>query len=68
MEKKLGFSKDPRIKFVGTVYDQELLKKILKTGERMAAVSAVVAAMPKKPTASSVSRWAKRYENCFKIN
>ena len=28
LESKLGFSKDPRIKFVGTVYDQELLKKI----------------------------------------
>lgn len=28
LEKKLSFSKDPRIKFVGTVYDQELLKKI----------------------------------------
>lgn len=28
LEKKLGFSKDPRIKFIGTVYDQELLKKI----------------------------------------
>lgn len=28
LEKKLGFSNDPRIKFVGTVYDQELLKKI----------------------------------------
>ena len=28
LERKLGFSKDPRIKFVGTVYDQELLKKI----------------------------------------
>lgn len=28
LEKKLNFSKDPRIKFVGTVYDQELLKKI----------------------------------------
>ena len=28
LEKKLGFSKDPRIKFVGTMYDQELLKKI----------------------------------------
>ena len=28
LEKELGFSKDPRIKFVGTVYDQELLKKI----------------------------------------
>ena len=28
LEKKLGFSKDPRIMFVGTVYDQELLKKI----------------------------------------
>lgn len=25
---KTGFDKDPRIKFVGTVYDQELLKKI----------------------------------------
>ena len=28
LENRLGFSKDPRIKFVGTVYDQELLKKI----------------------------------------
>ena len=28
LESRLGFSKDPRIKFVGTVYDQELLKKI----------------------------------------
>ncbi|MDD6655873.1 MAG: DUF1972 domain-containing protein [Lachnospiraceae bacterium] len=28
LERKLGFSKDKRIKFVGTVYDQELLKKI----------------------------------------
>ena len=28
LDKKLHFSKDKRIKFVGTVYDQELLKKI----------------------------------------
>lgn len=28
LDKKLGFKKDPRIKFVGTVYNQELLKKI----------------------------------------
>lgn len=28
LDHKLGFSKDKRIKFVGTVYDQELLKKI----------------------------------------
>lgn len=28
LEQKLHFSKDNRIKFVGTVYDQELLKKI----------------------------------------
>lgn len=28
LDQKLGFSKDKRIKFVGTVYDQELLKKI----------------------------------------
>jgi rhamnosyltransferase len=28
LEEKLHFSKDPRIKFVGTVYDRELLKKI----------------------------------------
>lgn len=28
LEKKLEFSKDKRIKFVGTVYDKELLKKI----------------------------------------
>lgn len=28
LEKRTGFRKDPRIKFVGTVYDQELLKKI----------------------------------------
>lgn len=28
LEMKLHFSQDPRIKFVGTVYDQDLLKKI----------------------------------------
>jgi rhamnosyltransferase len=28
LEKRLHFNKDKRIKFVGTVYDQELLKKI----------------------------------------
>ena len=28
LKKKTGFDKDPRIKFVGTVYDQELLMKI----------------------------------------
>lgn len=28
LDEKLGFKKDPRIKFVGTVYNQELLKKI----------------------------------------
>ena len=28
LEEKLHFSSDPRIKFVGTVYDRELLKKI----------------------------------------
>lgn len=28
LKEKTGFEKDPRIKFVGTVYDQELLKKI----------------------------------------
>ena len=28
LDKKLGFKKDSRIKFVGTVYDQELLMKI----------------------------------------
>ena len=28
LESKLGFKSDPRIKFVGTVYDKELLKKI----------------------------------------
>lgn len=28
LEKKLHFKKDKRVKFVGTVYDQELLKKI----------------------------------------
>jgi len=28
LDRKLGFKKDRRIKFVGTVYDQELLKKV----------------------------------------
>lgn len=28
LKQKTGFDRDPRIKFVGTVYDQELLKKI----------------------------------------
>ncbi len=54
-------------KVKNVVKDKELLKKILQTGERMVAATAVVAAMPKKPTASSVARWAKQYNNCFKI-
>ena len=28
LENKLGFSKDDRIKFIGTIYDQELLSRI----------------------------------------
>ena len=28
LKEKTGFDEDKRIKFVGTVYDQELLKKI----------------------------------------
>ncbi|THF74700.1 beta 1-4 rhamnosyltransferase Cps2T [Cohnella fermenti] len=31
IRKRTGFESDPRIKFVGTVYDQELLKKIRET-------------------------------------
>ena len=49
------------------VKDKVLLKKILKTGERIAKVTAVTAVMPKTPTAASVSRWAKQYNKCFKI-
>ena len=28
LERRTGFRSDPRVKFVGTVYDQELLKKV----------------------------------------
>jgi hypothetical protein len=32
LDEKLGFRKDPRIKFVGTVYNQELLKEDQRAG------------------------------------
>ena len=34
LEKKLGFSRDKRICFTGSVYDQELLKKIRYGGHQ----------------------------------
>ena len=34
LEEKLHFKSDKRIKFVGTVYDQELLKKIRENSDR----------------------------------
>lgn len=49
------------------VKDKALLKKILSAGKRMAKVTAVVAAMPKKGSKEAIFAWAKKYENCFKL-
>lgn len=49
------------------VKDKALLKKILSAGKRMAKVTAVVAAMPKKGSKDAIFAWAKKYENCFKL-
>ena len=38
LEEKLHFKSDKRIKFVGTVYDQELLKKIRENAYAMASI------------------------------
>ena len=49
------------------VKDKALLKKILSAGKRMAKVTAVLAAMPKKGSKEAIFAWAKKYENCFKL-
>lgn len=54
-------------KVKNVVKDKALLKKILSAGKRMAKVTAVVAAMPKKGSKAAISAWAKKYENCFKL-
>ena len=54
-------------KVKNVVRDKVLLKKILLTGKRMAKVTAVVSAMPKKPSKCAVSAWAKKYEACFRL-
>ncbi len=54
-------------KVKNVVKDKALLKKILSTGKRMAKVTAVVAAMPKKGSKAAISAWAKKYESCFKL-
>lgn len=54
-------------KVKSVVKDKALLKKILSAGKRMAKVTAVVAAMPKKGSKQAIFAWAKKYENCFKL-
>ena len=49
LEEKLHFKKDKRIKFVGTVYDQELLKKIR---ENAYAINVVLGFLPFIPLPS----------------
>ena len=42
LEEKLHFKSDKRIKFVGTVYDQELLKKIRENGRILPHLKGVI--------------------------
>lgn len=45
---------------------KSLLKKILRVGKDIAAVTLLTAAMPKKWNAVSVKKWAAQYENAFR--
>ncbi len=59
LEEKLHFKSDKRIKFVGTVYDQELLKKIREN----AYPPLMEKPMNQKPSLHQMEHYQKFYEN-----
>lgn len=57
LEEKLHFKSDKRIKFVGTVYDQELLKKIRENAYADAAGNTVVYMVPNYQIDGKTGTW-----------
>lgn len=54
-------------KVFGVVKDKTLLKKMMSVAKKIAAVTSVTAAMPKKYGASSVEKWVQSYEKAIRI-
>lgn len=57
---------DMKNKAVGVINNPDVLKKILRLGKEIAAVTAVTAAMPKEYNPERVCKWADKYNKCFK--
>ena len=57
---------DIKIKVRGLLGNTDVLKKILKLGADIAAVTAVTAAMPKEYNLKWVCKWVEKYNGCFK--
>lgn len=57
---------DIKIKVGGLLGNTDILKKILRLGKEIAAVTAVTALMPKSYEVKKVASWAKKYNSCFK--
>lgn len=54
LEEKLHFKSDKRIKFVGTVYDQELLKKIRENAYSLPENKHLLSVILKQPYQSAI--------------
>ncbi len=57
---------DIKTKADGLINNTDVLKKVIRLGAEIAAVTAVTAAMPKEYNLKKVCSWVKRYNECFK--
>lgn len=57
---------DIKIKADALIKNTDVMKKVMKLGADIAAVTAVTAAMPKEYNLKKVCSWVKKYNNCFK--
>ena len=63
----IHISSDMPKRGVAIVKDKALLKKLLGVGEDIAKVVAVCLSMPKAYDKEKVYKWAKKYDNIFKV-
>lgn len=57
---------DIKIKAIGLINNTAVLKKVIRLGAEIAAVTAVTAAMPKEYNLKKVCSWVEKYNKCFK--
>ncbi len=57
---------DIKTKANGLINNTDVLKKVIRLGAEIAAVTAVTAAMPKEYNLKKICSWVKRYNECFK--